>query len=324
MGAEIIGLGHYAPARRVPNAEIEARLGLDAGWIEARTGIRARRWAEPDEALTDIAAKAGEMALTRGGIDPASIALTILATSTPDHLLPPSAPLLAYKLGLTASGAIDMAGACAGFLYALTFADAFVKAHAAPVLVVAANILSRRINFSDRGSAILFSDAAGAVLLQPTARAAGIAGVSLASHGAGYDLIKIPAGGSRKPFSADIGADETLMVIADGRAVFTEAVGMMARTAREALDRAKLGITAVDHWVPHQANARIMEATRKQLGIAPGQLVSSVAEFGNSSAASIPFTWSHEAAARGIVRRQTLLLSAAGAGLTGGSVVWAT
>lgn len=324
MGAEIIGLGHYAPARRVPNAEIEARLGLDAGWIEARTGIRARRWAEPDEALTDIAAKAGEMALTRGGIDPASIALTILATSTPDHLLPPSAPLLAYKLGLTASGAIDMAGACAGFLYALTFADAFVKAHAAPVLVVAANILSRRINFSDRGSAILFSDAAGAVLLQPTARAAGIAGVSLASHGAGYDLIKIPAGGSRKPFSADIGADETLMVIADGRAVFTEAVGMMARTAREALDRAKLGITAVDHWVPHQANARIMEATRKQLGIAPGQLVSSVAEFGNSSAASIPFTWSHEAAARGIVRGQTLLLSAAGAGLTGGSVVWAT
>lgn len=323
MGAEIIGFGHYAPERRVTNAEIEARLGLAEGWIESRTGIRERRWAEAGEALTDIAWKAGAMALERGGIARSSVALTILATSTPDHLLPPSAPLLAHRLGLTRSGAIDMAGACAGFLYALTFADAFVKTQRAPVLVVAANILSRRINLADRGSAILFSDAAGAALLAPTERAeAGILGVALASAGAGYDLIKIPAGGSRKPFSPDIGADETLMVIADGRAVFAEAVGMMARTAREALDRAGLGIAAVDRWVPHQANTRIIEATRRQLGLSPDCLVSTVAEFGNSSAASIPFTWSHEHGARGSVHGQRLLLTAAGAGLTGGSVVW--
>ncbi len=322
MGAEIIGLGHYAPLRRVPNAEIETRLGLDAGWIEARTGIRERRWAAPDEALTDIATRAGEMALTQSGIDRATVALTILATSTPDHLLPPSAPLLTHKLRLPASGAIDMAGACAGFLYALTFADSYVRTHGAPVLVVAANILSRRINFADRGSAILFSDAAGAVLLAPTDRASGIAGVSLASHGAGYDLIKIPAGGSRKPFAEGVGIDETLMVISDGRAVFTEAVGMMARTARDALGRAGLAIADVDLWIPHQANARIIEATRKQLGLAPDRLVSSVADFGNSSAATIPFTISAEASRRGIVRDQNLLLTAAGAGLTGGSIVW--
>lgn len=322
MGTEIIGLGHYAPTRRVPNAEIEQRLGLDAGWIETRTGIRERRWAASDEALTDIATKAGEMALAQAGLDRASVALTILATSTPDHLLPPSAPLLAHKLRLSGSGAIDMAGACAGFLYALTFADAFVKTQAAPVLVVAANILSRRINFADRGSAILFSDAAGAVVLAPASRACGATGVSLASHGAGYDLIKIPAGGSRRPFADGVGIDETLMVISDGRAVFTEAVGMMARTARVALGRCGTNISAVDHWIPHQANARIIEATRKQLGVDPGRVVSTVANFGNSSAATIPFTLSHEASRLGLTRGRKLLLSAAGAGLTGGSIVW--
>ncbi len=326
-GVAIAGLGHYAPTRRVPNAEIEERLSLAPGWIEGRTGIRERRWAADGEALTDIAVRAGEMALaTEGsGVARADVALTVLATSTPDHLLPPSAPLLAHRLGLARSGAIDMAGACAGFLYALTFADAFVRTQRAPVLVVAANILSRRINFGDRGSAILFADAAGAVLLRPTDRHhTGVLGVSLASDGSGYDLIKIPAGGSRLPFSDARASDETLMVIADGKAVFSAAVGMMARTAREALERSGVTLDAVDRWIPHQANQRIIEATRKQLGIAPERAASSVATFGNSSAATIPFTWSWDPASRAIEPGRRILLTAAGAGLTGGSVVWGT
>jgi len=274
-------------------------------------------------ALTDIAAKAGDMALTASGLNRSKIALTILATSTPDHLLPPSAPLLAHKLELACSGAIDMAGACAGFLYALTFADAFVKTQHAPVLVVAANILSRRINFADRGSAILFSDAAGAVVLGPADRpGTGILGVELASNGKSYDLIKIPAGGSVTPFSRDLGTEETLMIISDGKAVFAEAVDMMARTTRAALDRAGIGRDDIDQWIPHQANTRIMEATRRQLGIARERVVSTVEHFGNSSAASIPFSWSHHAGGRRHVPGHRLLLTAAGAGMTGGSVVW--
>lgn len=328
MGSEIAGLGHHAPARVVPNTEIEQRLGLEAGWIERRTGIRARRWAAPGEALTDIAEKAGEMALReagqKAGVDRTAIALTILATSTPDHLLPPSGPLLAHKLGLPHSGAIDMAGACAGFLYALTFADSFVRTQRRPVLVVAANILSRRINFADRGSAILFADAAGAVVLAPSPRPdAGILGVSLASQGSGYDLIKIPMGGSRQPFSREADPVETLMVISDGRAVFSEAVGMMARTAREALAQAETALADIDVWIPHQANARIIEATRRQLGLAPGRLAASVAEYGNSSAATIPFTWSL-AARNSVGQGRRILLTAAGAGLTGGSILWGT
>ena len=145
------------------NAEIEKRLKLERGWIERRTGIRERRYAADGEALTDMAAAAGEMALAQSGIDRSRIALTLLATSTPDHLLPPSAPLLAHRLGLAHSGGIDVAGACAGFLYALVLADGFVRAQNAPVLVVAANVLSRRINPAERASCILFADAAGAL-----------------------------------------------------------------------------------------------------------------------------------------------------------------
>lgn len=321
-GVEIIGLGHHAPAQVVSNAEIEERLGLESGWIERRTGIRERRFVVPGEALSDLAVVAGEMALSNAQIARDRIALTILATSTPDHLLPPSAPLVAHRLGLDRSGAIDMAGACAGFLYALTLAEGFVRAQRRPALVIAANILSRRINPTERASAVLFADAAGAAVLAPTDRDAGLLSVSLEADGGGYDLIKIPAGGSRVPFSPQLEATDVLMRITDGKAVFVKAVAMMAGSARTVLDEAGLSVDDVAHWVPHQANTRIIEATRSKLGITPGQTLSSVALYGNSSAATIPFTLSLLASERGYRQGDTVLFSAAGAGLTGGSALW--
>jgi 3-oxoacyl-[acyl-carrier-protein] synthase III len=322
-GSEIVGLGHYAPERRVASVEIERRLGLEPGWIERRTGIVERRYAAEGEALTDIAVKAGEMALQQSAIDRSRIALTLLATSTPDHLLPPSAPLLAHRLGLAGSGAIDMAGACAGFLYALVLADAFVRVHDAPVLVVAANILSRRINPAERASCVLFSDAAGAVLLAPSENpGSGVLGAKLTSDGSGYDLIKIAAGGSRHPFVSDAPSEEALMTISDGQAVFARAVDMMVDTSRDALQQAGLTMADIDLFVPHQANARIMAAVARQLGVPDGRLVSTVADYGNSSAATIPFTLS--SAAREALQPATkVLMCAAGAGLTGGAVVLA-
>ncbi|MFN3868207.1 MAG: beta-ketoacyl-ACP synthase III [Hyphomicrobiaceae bacterium] len=322
-GAEIIGLGHYAPSRVVPNAEIEASLGLEAGWIARRTGILERRFAADAEALSDMAVAAGDMALTQSGVARDGVALTILATSTPDHLLPPSAPLVAHRLGLTRSGGIDMAGACAGFLYALSFADAFARVHGTCVLVIAANILSRRINLQERASAVLFSDAAGAVVVQPTSRAAaGISGVELAADGSGYDLIKIPFGGSRAPFPTARDPSDVLMTITDGKAVFAKAVAMMADCGKAALARSKCDIGAVTHWVPHQANTRIIEATRQRLGIASDRTLSSVERFGNSSAATIPFTLSLLAATRNYQPGDLVLMTAAGAGLTGGAIAW--
>ncbi|MFA9550665.1 MAG: beta-ketoacyl-ACP synthase III [Hyphomicrobium sp.] len=322
MGCEIIGLGHYAPERRVGNGEIEQRLGLEAGWIERRTGIRERRYAARNEALTDIAVKAGDMALETAGIDRSTVALTLLATSTPDHLLPPSAPLLAHRLALTNSGGIDMAGACAGFLYALTLADGFVRTQRAPVLVVGANILTRRIDATDAGTSALFADAAGAVVLAPTDRPnAGILGAQLSADGSGYDLIKIPAGGSRRPFEPDI-ADETLMVMSDGKAVFTKAVEMMVATSRKALARAELAIVNIDRFVPHQANGRLIAAVAHQLDVPESKVISTIADYGNSSAATIPLSLSLSAQQKPMARGERLLMCAAGAGLTGGAVVF--
>ena len=319
----LLALGHYAPARRVTNAEIEARLGVEPGWTEQRTGIVERRFAAPDEALSDLATRAGEMALSTAGIDRRTIGLLVLATSTPDHLLPPTAPLVAHRLGAAGAGAIDMAGACGGFLYALTFADAFVRQAGAPALVIAANILSRRLNLDDPVSAVLFGDGAGAALLAASERTtAGVRGVHLASDGSAYDLIQIPAGGSRRPFVDGLGSDAALMHIRDGRAVFTRAVKMMTDASRKALGRAGLAIDDIDYFVPHQANARIIGAAQRQLGVADGKMLSSVALYANSSAATIPLTLSLAAEKRSFKAGERILMSAAGAGLTGGALVF--
>jgi 3-oxoacyl-[acyl-carrier-protein] synthase-3 len=324
IGSEIVGFGRYAPDRRVLNAEIEERLKLERGWIERRTGILERRYAANSEALTDMAAAAAEEALGRAGIERSRIGLTLLATSTPDHLLPPSAPLLVHRLGLKASGGIDLAGACAGFLYALVLADGFVRAQGAPVLVVAANMLSRRINPDERSSCILFADAAGAVVLAPSQRpGCGLLGAHLAADGAGYDLIKIKAGGSRQPFASDTAVEDTLMTIADGQAVFTEAIGMMVASSREALRKANITVADVDWLVPHQANARIMAAVAGKLGVPEDKMVSTIARFGNSSAATIPFSLALAVEDGRIKRGNRILMCAAGAGLTGGAAVLA-
>jgi len=318
----ISGFGHHVPGRKVENAEIEASLGLDAGWIEDRTGIRSRYWAEPEDTLSDLATKAGEMALREADIAREDVGLLLLATSTPDHLLPPSAPLVAHKLGLARSGGIDLAGACAGFIYALTFADGFVRLHNKPAVVIAANILSRRINPAERASSVLFADAAGAVVLTPSDKAGhGILGASVSADGGGYGLIQIPAGGSNRPFSDELDITETRMTIADGRAVFAKAVEMMSRCAMEALAAAELETSAVSRFVPHQANARIFNAVGRSLGIADDRIVKTIADYGNSSAATIPLSLSLAHRATPFHQGERLLLSAAGAGMTGGALV---
>lgn len=322
-GVEIISYGHYAPERIVSNREIETRLGLEDGWIKRRTGIEERRYAADGEALSDIAVKAGDMALARAGLSRDDVGLLLLATSTPDHLLPPSSPLVAHRLGLANAGAIDMAGACAGFIYALTLADSFVRTQGIAVLVIAANILSRRINEADRASCVLFADAAGAVLLAPSARAeAGIQGAHLAAKGQHYDLITIPGGGSRKPFSKIRDPQDVLMVMNDGKAVYAAAVDMMTECAEKALAKAGMSTGQVDHLIPHQANERMMNTLAHQLDVPPEHLRSTIENFGNSSAATIPFTLSATAVDRPYAAGETVLMTAAGAGLTGGAAIF--
>ncbi len=318
----LVGFGHYAPERRVPNAEIERDMGLEEGWIERRTGIQERRYVAPDQALTDIALPAAQMAIEDSGIDPAKIGLTLLATSTPDHLLPPSAPLLVHKLGLPNSGGIDMAGACAGFLYALAMADAYARAQGIAVLVVAANILSRRINPQERASRVLFADAAGAVVVLPPVREGqGILASDLASDGAYYDLIKISGGGSRNPYRPDMDPNEYLMSLKGGQTVFARAVATLTSSAQKVLNKAGLTAADVDHFAPHQANSRIIDAVESNLGINSDNTLITLNKFGNSSAATIPFSLSRCRETRSYREGDTFLLSAIGAGFVSGSLL---
>lgn len=322
-GVRIAGLGHHVPARVVPNSEIEGKLGLEPGWIERRTGIESRRWAQSGDTLSAMSVQAGRLALA-GPVRPEEIGLLVLATSTPDQLLPPTAPLVAHRLGLPRAGAIDLAGACAGFLYALVLADAHVRMTGRAALLIAANILSRRIALSDRASAVLFADAAGAMLLAPSADPdAGVIGSDLASNGGGYDLVGIPGGGSTRPFSADLAPGATLMTIRDGKTLFAEAIGLMAECSRRALAQAGIGAAQVSRFVPHQANGRMIDALGRTLGIEPERIVTSIRHHGNSSAATIPLSLSLCQRERPLRPGERLLFAAAGAGLTGGACVFA-
>lgn len=320
--AQIVGWGRHVPERRVSSAELEERLGLEPGWIVRRTGIASRRWAEPDETLTEMARRASVHALSNAGIAAADLGLILLATSTPDQLLPPSAPLLAHRLGASC-GAVDVTGACSGFIYALSFADAFVRAHSRPALVVAANILSRRINIDERGSAVLFADGAGAAVLAPSNNPNhGALGLDLSSSGVGWDLVGIPGGGSNKPFDAAIDPSEFLMTLRDGRQLYAQALDMMTGCAQRALAAAQLGSRDITLLAPHQANGRLVEQVRLRLGIGADRLAMSYAEYGNSSAATIPLTISLAIEEKPLRPGDKLLMTAAGAGLAGGALVF--
>ncbi|WP_192384518.1 beta-ketoacyl-ACP synthase III [Mesorhizobium silamurunense] len=320
--SRILGFGHHAPSRKVENPEIEDRLGLEPGWIERRTGIRSRFWATDEETLSGLATQAGDMALANAGIDRGDIGLLLLATSTPDHLLPPSAPLVAHRLGLGRAGAVDLTGACAGFIYALMFADGFTRLHGKASLVIAANILSRRINPAERASAVLFADAAGALVIGPCEDPhRGILGASVDSDGSRYGLIQIPAGGSNTPFHSDLDLAQTRMTITDGREVFAKAVDMMTVCSKDALAAAQMPPQDIGRFVPHQANARIFDAVGRNLGIADRAIVKTIADYGNSSAATIPLSLSLANQTEPFRPGEKILLAAAGAGLSGGALV---
>ncbi|MGL4281345.1 MAG: beta-ketoacyl-ACP synthase 3 [Albidovulum sp.] len=318
-GVAWAGFGHYLPERQVTNAEIERDMGLPADWIESRTGIRTRHYAAPEQALSDLAVPAGAMALN--GVAPEDVGLLLLATSTPDHLLPPTAPLVAHRLGL-GCGAVDLAGACAGFLHALTLGAGHVRLTGTSVLVIAANLLSRRVDPDEVASRVLFADAAGAVLLRPTDDPArGPRAVVLRSDGAGYDHIRIERGGSRLPFASP-GAGGLTMRMPDGRAVFAQAVEGMASSARQALAEARLAPADIATWLPHQANRRILEKVGQKVGLQTADWLGTLSRHGNSSAATMPLALSCHLAEGGRLRPGPVLMSAFGAGLIWGAVIW--
>lgn len=334
MSCRVSGVGHYVPDGTKTNSEIETELGLPDGWISKRTGIETRRYVIAGQATSDIAKRAAEFALEnsqrRGKtISADQIKGLILATSTPDHLLPPTAPRVAMELGCNPIPAFDMAVACSGFVYALTIAQGLTHTLGGPILVIAANILSKRVNPNDRGTAALFADAAGAMIVEPiendpsnTTTPKGILGSHLESDGSGWDQLLIPAGGSRQPFDAEAFANNHhLMEIRAGQAVYRYAVESMVRCVKLALSQAAIDSERVDWWIPHQASGRVIAEVGRQLQVDPKQLVNVVKDYGNSSAATIPLACSLWEQAGHLQPDQLVVLTAAGAGLTSGAVV---
>jgi len=317
----ISGTGSAIPENSTTNTEVESRLGLEAGWIARRTGIDLRPVASPHEATSDLAIQAGETALKNSRVNASDIGLVLLATSTPDHLLPPTAPLVAHRLNLRA-GAIDLAGACSGFLYALILGSHWVDGSGKPALIIGANILTRRVNPQDPATAALFSDGAGAVVVSPSQPTA-LLGSYLGSDGSSYGAMGITAGGTREPLTLEgLKNGENLMTMRRGAALFKHAVQGMADSGKEALKQACLTANDIDWWIPHQANARILQDTGALIGIPPERTINVVAKYGNSSAATIPIAITDALADGRLKTGDKVLMTAAGAGLvTAGAVI---
>jgi 3-oxoacyl-[acyl-carrier-protein] synthase III len=303
-GPGIAAVAAALPDRVIENEELARPLGVDSEWIASRTGIHRRRRVN-GESQVDLAAEAGSRALSLAEVDIADIDLILVATFTPDQLLPNAAPLVASRLGAEGAAAVDIGAACTGFLSALSLATAQLESgRARAALVVGAEVISRVIDYTDRRTAGLFGDGAGAAVLTPGGP--GMVGpIALRSDGARGDLITA--------------THEERLVRMDGRATFRAAVAAMSDTTQEVVSDAGLALEEIDLFVYHQANSRIISAVGERLDLPADRVIDCLAEYGNTSAASIPIALA-EAASTGLLRKGSkVLLSAFGAGLNWGA-----
>ncbi|MCK4873918.1 MAG: beta-ketoacyl-ACP synthase 3 [Phycisphaerales bacterium] len=324
MSAIVAGIGHAVPAQIETNETLEAELQLPKGWIEQRTGVRQRPIASDHEATSDLAIKAGERALEHAerlaGLDRLNVQAVVLATSTPDHLLPPCAPRVAHELGLRGVPAFDLAAACCGFIYALRVAELMVRLDGQPVLVIAANVLSRRVRADDTASRPIFADGAGAVVLMSASSNRGLLRTFLRSDGSRWNELMVPAGGSRIPITAELVSEGAhMMRMTDGKRVFRFAVEAMLQDGQRVLAEAGLTIDDVNWWVPHQANLRIIREVGRRLGIPSERTATILEDYGNSSAATIPIALSVLQQRGALHDDDLVLLTAAGAGFASGA-----
>ena len=326
--SRITGTGSFLPPRRLTNADLVAELaaqGVETSdeWIVERTGIRARHFAAPDMGASDLGLEAAKRALQAAGRRPQDIDLIIVATSTPDMVFPSTACILQHKLaqldaeaaGIAGAPAFDVQAVCSGFVYALTVADAMIRAGSATrALVVGAEVFSRLLDFQDRTTCVLFGDGAGAVVLEASEQP-GILATDIHADGKHVGILCVP-GHVR---NGHILGDPLLKM--DGQAVFKLAVGLLEGAARATLTKAQLQDSDIDWLVPHQANIRIIQSTAKKLKLSMDKVVLTVQDHGNTSAASIPLALDAGVRSGQIQAGQTLMLEGVGGGFTWGAVL---
>ncbi len=318
LRARVRGVGHYLPDRIVPNAELETLVATSDAWIRARSGIERRHFAAEGQTTSDLATRAARAALADGGLQISDIDAIILATSTADLTFPSAATMVQGNLGMRHGYAFDIQAVCAGFVFALSMANALiVSGQVKRVLVIGAETFSRLMDWGDRSTCVLFGDGAGALVLEAhegegTATDRGILATDLHSDGTLRDLLYVDGG---------VSTGTTGHLRMQGKEIFRHAVEKLAETAHVALEKAGLSAEDVDWIVPHQANIRIIEATARRMQVPMDRVVVTVQDHGNTSAASIPLALS-VGCARGQIKQGDLIVTEAiGGGLAWGSVV---
>jgi len=319
--SRITGTGSYLPPNRLTNAALAAQLAEDGvetsdEWIVERTGIKARHFAEPGMACSELAVRAARQALEAAGCLARDIDLIIVATSTPDMVFPSTACLVQQKLDVAGCAAFDVQAVCSGFVYGLTVADAMIRSGGATkALVIGAEVFSRILDFKDRTTCVLFGDGAGAVVLEAS-DAPGLLASELHADGRHVDILCTPGTVS----GGQVVGSPLLRM--DGQAVFKLAVGVLDEVARAVLAKAGRTEADLDWLIPHQANIRIMMGTARKLKLAPEKLIVTVDEHGNTSAASIPLALDFAVRTGKVKRGDTVLLEGVGGGFTWGAVLF--
>ena len=318
----IVGWGKYVPSRVITNADLEKTLDTSDAWIVARTGIRERRVVEADETTSSMSVAAAKLALAKADISPTELDLIILATSSPDYLTPPVSSQVQHALGANKAAALTLVTGCTGFIYALSTAQQFIGAGTYDtVLVVGAELLSRFIDWTDRSTCVLFGDGAGAVVLKATTTPSGVLACILGSDGSGGAHLILPAGGSAHPPSLETIQKKMHTVRMNGPEVFKFATRVLGKALREVIGQAGLKTQDIDLFIPHQANARIIESAAKFAGLPEEKIFLNIHKYGNTSAASIPIALT-EAMDEGRAQiGSRLAFVAFGAGLTWAAAV---
>ena len=312
--SKIIGTGRYLPEKIITNADLEKTLDTSDQWIQERTGIKQRHVAAEGQYTSDLAYEASLKALKASGLNKKDIDLIVVGTTTPDLVFPSTACLLQSKLGMKKIGAMDVNAACSGFIYALSVANNFIKSGTHKnVLVVGAETLTRIVNWQDRTTAVLFGDGAGAAVLTAS-NEPGILSTHIHATGNYADLLKTNVGPS-------VGMNEEIAISMKGNEVFKVAVTTLGRIVDETLEYNNLDKSDIDWLVPHQANLRIISATAKKLKMSMDQVIVTVGDTGNTSAASVPMALDIGIREGKIKPGQTVLLEAFGGGFTWGSAL---
>jgi 3-oxoacyl-[acyl-carrier-protein] synthase-3 len=322
MRVKILGTGSYAPPRVITNRELEKLVDTNDQWIMERTGIKQRHAADPGVPTSAIAAVAAKKALEAARVHPEEIDTIVVATSSPDRIVPPTAVYVQKLLGCWNAGCYDLVAACTGFAYGLSSGRAYISSgQSKRCLVIGAEELSKITNYSDRTTCILFGDGAGAVVLGPSDDESDILYSKMGCDGRTADLIITPGGGTDMPPTPEVLEKKLHMLHMKGREVYKFAVPKFVEIIRTALAATDLKMSEIAHFIPHQMNARMIEAVAERLGFPMERIVLNIENYGNTSAASIPIALDEAVRAGRVKRGDIILMSAMGAGITWGTVV---